>query len=244
MLTEQTLRKLNEMKLFGMARSFETRHQRTDHQDLSQDDFLGLLVDDEYLYRQNLRLTRLLQCAKFKMPQATLEDMDYRQPRGLIKNKVVNLQNADWIDKFQNILITGPTGVGKSYLACAFGHFACRQGYSTLYYRWPRLLGDILAARGEGNYLSHLSKLKRARLLIVDDFGLNAVTETERKDFLEIIEDRYAAGSTIITSQLPVSKWHDYLGEPTIADAVCDRLLHVAHTFELKGASMRKPSKN
>lgn len=244
MLPEQTLTKLNEMKLFGMARAFEERRTKPDHRDLSQEDFLGLLVDDEYLYRKNIRLKRLLLGSKLKISSAVLEDIDYSHARGLIKNKVISLQNTEWLDQHQNILIAGPTGVGKSHLACAFGQWACRNGYSTSYYRWPRLLGDILAARGEGNYLRHLEKLKKSKLLILDDFGLNALSELDRKDFLEIIEDRYMAGSTIITSQLPIKDWHEYICNPTIADAICDRLLPVAHKFELKGDSMRKKLKN
>ena len=161
-----------------------------------------------------------------------------------VKSKVLSLQNNEWIENHQNLLITGPTGVGKSYLACSFGQWVCRHGCSVLYSRWPRLLGDILAARGEGRYLRHLQKLAKVKLLIIDDFGLNSLSDTDRKDFLEIIEDRYTVGSTIITSQLPIKEWHAYIGDPTIADAICDRLFHVSHKFEMKGGSMRKKQKN
>lgn len=241
---QETLRKLNELRLYGMAKSLEERKIRPDHKDLSVEEFLGFLVDDEYLYRKNLRLTRLLQIAKLKFSSACLEELDYQSPRGLIKSKVIGLQNTDWLDHHQNILITGPTGVGKSYLACAFGQWACRNGRSVLYFRWPRLLTDMLISKGQGNYLRHLQKLGRVNLLIIDDFGLNAFTDSDRKDFLEIIEDRYTIGSTIIASQLPIKDWHAYIGDPTIADAVCDRLFHVSHKFELKGGSMRKKQKN
>mgnify|MGYP001561072627 CR=1 FL=1 len=236
----QTIDRLYEMNLTGMAKSFEKRHQQPDHQDLSFDDFFSLLVEDEYVYRLNNRQKRLLQQAKFKYPSACLEALDYHQGRHLIKTQIVNLQNTKWIDKHQNILITGSTGVGKSYLACAFGTWACRQGYGAHYYRWPRLFGDMLAARGEGTYLQYLKKLAKCPVLIIDDFGLGSLTPDDAKDFLEIVEDRYMAGSTIISSQLPLNQWHSYLADPTIADAVCDRLFHVAYKFELKGGSMRK----
>lgn len=242
MLHEQTLQRLYEMNLQGLATSLKDKLNRPDMKDLSHEEFLGLLIEDEWLYRQNKKMDRFLKESRLKMRAACLEDIDYQHPRGLLKTKVLNLQNERWLDQHQNILMTGPTGLGKSYLACAFGQWACRQGYTTLYYRWPRLLGDVLAAKGEGNYLKYLRKLAKVRLLIIDDFGMNTLSELERKDFLEIIEDRYMTGSTIITSQLPTKDWHEYIGEPTIADAICDRLFHVAHIFELKGGSMRKKS--
>jgi len=240
MIVEQTIKKLYELKLFGMATAFEEKRIRPDHKNLSSDEFFGLLVDAEHMHRKNAKLTRLLQSAKMKVSAACLEDIEHGATRGLDKNRLLNLQNTDWLDKHQNILITGPTGVGKTYLACAFGNWACRNGYSTIYARWPRLIGDMMAAKGDGSYLKYLAKLAKTNLLIIDDFGLNPVTDLERKDFLEIIEDRYMRGSTVITSQLPLKEWHGYIGEPTIADAVCDRLFHVAHNFELKGVSMRK----
>jgi len=244
MLKEQTLNKLNELGLQAMARSFEEKSLRPDHRDLSFEEFFGLVIDDEYIYRQNQRLNRLLQLARLKFPSACLEDVDYKASRGLIKSKIISLQNNEWLENHQNILLTGPTGVGKSYLACAFGQWACRNGYSTLYCRWPRLLGDILSARGEGNYLRHLQKLAKVKLLIIDDFGLNPLSDADRKDFLEVIEDRYTTRSTIIASQLPIKDWHAYIGDPTMADAICDRLLHVSHKFEMKGGSMRKKPEN
>jgi len=232
------------MKLTGMAKAYQDRRIKPDHKDLSFDEFFGILVDDEHIYRKNKRLKRLLKRAKFKISSACLEEIDYRQQRGLQKTRVVNLQNASWLENHQNILITGPTGVGKTYLACAFGNWACRNGFTTAYFRWPRLFGDILASKGEGNYLKHLKKLAKTNLLIIDDFGINSLSDNDRKDFLEIVEDRYMAGSTVFTSQMPVKEWHEFIGDPTIADAVMDRILHVSHKFDLKGGSMRKPQKN
>lgn len=240
MLTEQTIQRLQELKLTTMAASFVERQSRPDHKDLSFAEFFGLLVDDEYLSRQNKKLKLLLQYARLKIGTACLENLSYEASRGLTKTRILNLQNTSWLDKHQNILITGPTGVGKTYLACAFGQWACRNGYSTLYYRWPRLLGDVLAAKGEGNYLKYLRKLAKCQCLIIDDFAISPLTDNDRKDLLEIIEDRHLTTSTIIASQLPSKNWHEYIGDATIADAVCDRLFSLAHKFELKGASLRE----
>ena len=240
----QTVSKLNDMKLTGMAKAYQDRRTKPDHKDLSFDEFFGILVDDEHIYRKNKRLKRLLKRAKFKISSACLEEIDYRQQRGLQKTRVVNLQNTSWLENHQNILITGPTGVGKTYLACAFGNWACRNGFTAAYFRWPRLFGDILASKGEGNYLKHLKQLAKTNLLVIDDFGINSLSDNDKKDFLEIVEDRYMAGSTIFTSQLPVKEWHEFIGDPTIADAVMDRILHVSHKFDLKGGSMRKPQKD
>ena len=238
MSVSETIRKMNEMKLFGMARSLDER-QRTPDGNLTAEEYLGLLVDDEYLYRKNNRLRRLLENANLRIPQACFEELDYRHSRGLVKSEVLRLQNTEWIESSRNVLLTGPTGIGKSYLASALGQWACRQGYTTLYKRWPRLLGDLYASRGEGAYLKHLERLARVKVLIIDDFGLHALSDQERKDFLEIIEDRYMSGATVITSQLPLKDWHEHIGDPTIADAVLDRLLHVAYKIELDGPSMR-----
>lgn len=243
MSLSETLRKMNEIKLFGMARSLDERMKTTIKQELSPEELLGLLVDDEYYYRQNNRLRRLLQNAKLRIPQACFEEIDYRHPRGLVKSKILGLQNKDWIESSQNILITGPTGIGKSYLSSALGQWACRQGYPALYRRWPKFLEELYAARGEGAYLKRLEKLSRVKVLIIDDFGIHALNDQERKDLLEIVEERYKVGATVITSQLPIKDWHEHIGEPTIADAVLDRLLHGAHKIELTGDSMRRDKK-
>jgi DNA replication protein DnaC len=240
----QTITSLNEMKLTGMSQSFQERRIKPDHRDMPFDEFFGLVVDDELMYRKNKRLKRLILRSKCKISSACLEEIDYRQQRSILKSSVANLQNTSWLDNHQNILITGPTGIGKTYLACAFGNWACRNGFTTSYFRWPRLFGDMLASRGEGSYLKYLRRLEKIDLLIIDDFGLNALTDNDRKDFLEIIEDRYMAGSTIIAGQLPIKDWHEFIGDSTIADAVMDRLLHVSHKFELKGGSMRKKQKD
>jgi DNA replication protein DnaC len=235
-----TLQQLASLRLAGMARSFETRINQPDHQDLSHEEFVGLLVDDEYIHRQNARQTRLLHTAKLKLSAACFEEIDYTHSRGLQKSVITALQNTAWITEHQNILISGATGVGKSYLACAFGQWACRNGFTVSYSRWPRMLGDMLASRGEGQYLKHLQRLAKVHVLIIDDFGITPLTDSDKKDLLEIIEDRYLTGATIMTSQLPLKDWHESIGDPTIADAVCDRLFHHAYTFELKGGSMRK----
>lgn len=240
MSKSETVRKMNEMKLFGMAHTLEEFQKTGDSRNLASEEFFEILIDHEYLYRKNNRLTRLLQRARLRIPQACFEEIDYGHHRGLVKSKVLELQNIDWIEGTRNILITGPTGVGKSYLASALGQWACRQGYAVLYQRCPRLLGDLYASKGEGAYLKHLGNLARVKVLILDDFGLHTMTDQERKDFLEIIEDRYKAGSIILTSQLPVKDWHEHIGDPTIADAIMDRLLHGATKIELSGESLRK----
>ena len=240
MSQSETIRKMNEMKLFGMARSLEERLKNGARENLAPEELLALLVDDEYLHRKNNRLARLLALAKLRIPQACLEEIDYRHPRGLVKSQILALRNTEWIESARNILITGPTGIGKSYLASAFGQWSCRQDYPTLYQRWPRLLENLYASRGAGTYLKHLGKLARVKALIIDDFGIQPLNDQQRKDLLEIVEDRYRTGPIVITSQLPIRDWHEHIGEPTIADAVMDRLLHGAHKLELKGDSMRK----
>lgn len=241
MLNEQTMQKMNELKLFGMAKGFAERTGKTSHAELSHAEFVGLLVDDERVYRENQRLRRLLKNAKLRQ-QACLEDIDYRHPRGLSKQVILELTNCEWLTRKLNVLISGPTGIGKSFLVCALGNLACRAGYSTTYLRTPRLFETLFVAKADGSHLKLISRLAKVQVLILDDFGLSTISDQQRKDLLEIIEDRYNLGATIIASQFPINQWHQIIGEPTIADAICDRLFHNAYKIEFneKGESMRK----
>ena len=239
MLNEQTIATLNSLKLFGMARSFQEWLTSPNHAELSHAEFVGLLVQDEKTYRDNQRLRRLLKRARLRQP-ACMEDIDYRHPRGLSKQVILELSSTRWLDAHRNVLITGPTGVGKSYLACALGNFAARAGYTVLYLRAPRLFESLQQSRGDGSHLKTLIKLSRVQLLIIDDFLLTHPTDWERRDLLEIVEDRYQAGATAITSQCPIGDWHPNIGDPTLADAICDRLFHNAYKIELRGDSMRR----
>jgi DNA replication protein DnaC len=242
MLNEQTLSTLNALKLFGMAKSFSDKIAHPTLADLSHQEFVGLLVQDEKTYRDNLRLKRLLQNAKLKQP-ASLEDIDYKHPRGLNKQTLLELCSQPWIAHHRNVLLTGPTGVGKSYIACALGNFAARQGHSVLYLRAPRLFETLVQSKGDGTHLKTLIRLSKVQLLILDDLFLTPLNDAERKDLLEIIEDRHHKAPTVITSQCPTKDWHHIIGEPTIADAICDRLLHHSYKIELKGESIRKSKK-
>ncbi|MEK6662221.1 MAG: IS21-like element helper ATPase IstB [Pseudomonadota bacterium] len=242
MLNEQTLDTLNGMKLFGMAQSLPQRLADPKQAELSHGEFTGLLVQDEKTHRDNRRLARLLKNAKLRQP-AALEDIDYRHPRGLARQAMLELANGGWAAAGRNVLITGPTGVGKSYIACALGNLAARAGHPVLYARAPRLFEALAQARGDGSHLKTLTKLGKVQVLIIDDFLITPLTQVERKDFLEIIEDRYASTATVITSQCPLKDWHEAIGDPTLADAICDRLLHNAYKFELRGDSIRKTRK-
>lgn len=242
MILEQTLGKLREMKLSAMARSLEERISRPDHHELSVEDFVGLIVDDEYLYREQKRLTTRLSGAKFKERQACMEAIDYKIARGLSKQTMLELAQLRFIEKKQNIAFTGPAGAGKSYLAQALGHQACRQGFRVVYVRLPKLLTAVTQARADGSYANLLKRFEKANVLILDDLGVSDLSENERRDLLEIFEDRYGIGSTIITSQLPIKDWHAYFGGGRAADSICDRLVHNCHRIELKkdAGSQRK----
>lgn len=239
MLFEPTLRTLHELRLTGMAAALEEQQGIPDVDRLSFEERLVLLLQREQTSREDRRLSRLLGQAKLRLA-ACVEDVDLRAPRGLDRSVVLRLASADWVRAHQTLLICGATGTGKTYLACAFGQGACRRGLSTRYYRFSLLLGELALARANGTYPKLMEKLSRAELLILDDYGLAPLSDNERRDFLEILEDRYGRRATLITSQLPLDHWHDAIGDNTFADAILDRLVHGAHRLTLKGPSMRK----
>jgi DNA replication protein DnaC len=238
MLNQQTISILHSLKLHGMAESFEKRLTDSNQASLSHDEFVGLLVQDEKLYRDNLRLRRLLKKAKLRQ-EASMEDIDYTAPRGLDRQVMLEMANPEWVPAYRNVLVSGPAGVGKTYIACALGNAAARAGYNVLYVRAPRMFETLQQSRGDGSHLKALARLSRMQLLIIDDFLLTPLSDNERRDLLEVVEDRYQTGATIIASQCPISDWHPNIGDPTLADAVCDRLLHNAYKIEMRGDSMR-----
>lgn len=242
MMTAVTIEKLNRLKLFGMAETLAEQLVGTIYQELSFDERFGMLVDREENYRDNRRLKNLLKGAKLRHINACLEEIDFRSPRGLSRDLFLSLAQNAWVAAKQNVIITGPTGSGKTFIACALANSACRAGMSAFYIRLPRLLQEMHIARADGSYGKLLTRFARISVLILDDWGLAKMTDKERRDLLEIFEDRCGITSTIISSQLPQDRWHDIIGEPTIADAILDRLVHNAHTISLSslGESMRK----
>jgi DNA replication protein DnaC len=239
MIIEQTIDRLYQMKLFGMAQSIKDRLARSDHRDLPISDFLGLIVDDECIYRDNKRMTSRLAGAKFKDKGATMESIDYRGERGITKSQLLELAKLSWLKKNQNLAITGLTGVGKSWIAQALGNQACREGLKVLFLRQPLLVHIVLHAKAAGTFQNLLKRFLKTDLLIIDDLGVTIMTEEIRRDLLEVLEDRHGRGATIITSQLPVKEWHDYFGGGRIADALCDRFVRSAHRIDLIGKTRR-----
>lgn len=240
MLVHPTLDKIEQLRLFGMAKALREQLQNQKATALNFEERLGLLVDREMTERENRRLTTRLRTAKLRI-SAAIEDIDFRQARGLDKSLLLSLASNQWITEHHNVLIIGPTGVGKSYIACALSHKACRDGHAVMYQRLPRLLEELALSHHDGRYRKLMKSLLKADLLVLDDFGLASLTtEQQQRDLLEIIEDRYDRRSTLVTTQLPVKHWHDILADPTLADAIMDRLVHNAYKIELKGESMRK----
>jgi DNA replication protein DnaC len=243
MLTTPTLDTLHGLKLPAMAQAWTEQQQSADVQALSFDERFGLLVEAEWLARENKRLARALREAKLKLPHACIEAIDYPARRELDKPVIRQLATCRWIAEHQQVLVIGATGTGKTFIACALANQACRRGYRAYYRRASRLFDDLKLARADGTYGRLLGRLARLDVLLIDDWGLAPPQEQERRDLLEILEDRYGTRSTIVTSQLPPGQWHDLIGEPTLADAICDRLLHNAHRLVLKGPSRRKETK-
>jgi DNA replication protein DnaC len=241
MLKHPTLDQLRAMKLDGMADAFVELAAQDRSRELDHAEWLGLLIDREIANRGTKRFQARLRAARLRQSQASIEDVDYRTPRQLDKAVFQQLASSRWIAEHRNLAICGPCGIGKSWLACALAQKACRDGHTVYYVRVPRLFADLELAHGDGRFAKLFRLLTRADLLILDDWGPDRLTASQRRDLMEIVEDRYGTGSTLITSQLPVESWHEVIGEPTFADAILDRLVHNAYRLNLNGPSMRKP---
>ena len=239
MLIHPTVERLRALGLAAMADAFLELQNAPDAGELSREDWLGLLIDREATSRENKRLARRLREARLRQA-AVVEDVDYRAHRGLDRALFQKLVTCNWLREHHHVVMIGPTGIGKSWLACALGHKACRDGFSVLYKRASRLFTDLAQARGEGRLPRMLTALERTRLLIIDDWGPEPLNAEQRRDLLEIIDDRYDRGSLLITSQVPVNRWHEVIGDPTLADAILDRIIHRAHRIDLKGPSLRR----
>jgi len=240
MLNEPTTEKLHRLRLVAMAHAWIEQNKNPTIASLSFDERFGMLVDAEHMARDNRRLGKLLKDAQLRLPTACIEDVEASAARGLEKATLRQLGSCTWIHEHLNVVLTGKTGVGKSYLACALGQIACRKGYRVLYRRVPRLLDELALARAEGSSVKLLARLAKTDVLVLDDWGLASLKEGHRHDLLEVIEDRYGRVSTVITSQLPLAKWHEWIGDPTIADAILDRLVHNAYKIDLTGHTRRK----
>jgi DNA replication protein DnaC len=239
MLLNQTLDKLYAMRLSGMAQALEEQRRQKDISQLDFEDRLALLIEHQWLWKENRGMTTRLKAAQLKL-SATLEDIDYRHPRGLKRAQIDQLRANGWVQEHRHCLITGPTGTGKTFIACALGHQACRDGQGTLYYYAPKFFRAIQTAQADGSLPTLLKKFQRADLLIIDDFGTGNNAGKQYRDMLEILEDRQGLGSTLITSQFPVGQWHEIIADATVADAIMDRLVHNAYRIELGGESIRK----
>ena len=243
MLIHPILDKLQSLRFFGMLSALEEQMKMPDAEKLSFEERFGLLIDREMTERQNRRFNTRLRKAKLRQ-NACIEDIDFRHQRGLHKSSMMQLASGQWIKEAHNVLIIGPTGVGKTYLACALAHKACQLDYSALYWRLPRLLQELEIAKGDGRYAKLLKSVAKTQLLVIDDWGLKKLIKEQSHDLLEIFEDRHRLRSTLITSQLPVDHWHEIIDNPTLADAILDRLVHNAYRINLKGESMRKKKSN
>lgn len=242
MLSEETHQKLAAMRLHGLAAAFDEYLKDRRHDKLSFEERFGLMVDREWAERQQRRLKRRLSSAKLR-ESACVEDINYRHPRNLDRSVMQRLSTCRWVAEHENVVITGATGLGKTWLGCALANKACREGHTAIYARLPRLFHALQIARADGSYIKELSRMSKADVLILDDLGLSPIGDVERRDLLEVLEDRHGVRATVVTSQIPVKKWHETIGDPTIADAFLDRLLHRAHRIELKGPSMRAPAR-
>jgi DNA replication protein DnaC len=238
MLHEPTMHKLYAMKLNGMAEAYEEQLQQSQMGGLSFEDRFTLLVERQWVWKENRALNTRLKYAGLKL-QACVEDIDYRHPRGLSRSVIDHLATCEWVKYHQNCIITGPTGTGKTYIGCALAYQACREGYRTIYFYVPKLFRELAMAHVDGRITKLLKKIAKAAVLVIDDWGLATLKHHQYRDFLEILDDRHGSGSTLITSQFPTSSWHDMIGDPTVADAILDRLVHNAHKIELQGESMR-----
>jgi DNA replication protein DnaC len=239
MLNQQTLEKLHTLKLHGMADAFCAQLESADSGQLSFEERFALVVDQQWLWKENRALERRLRAARLK-ERGVIEDIDYQHPRGLDRKLVRTLANSEWVRQHQHILLLGPTGIGKSWLACALAQKACRDGFSVLHKRTAELLRELAVAHADGSLGRMLVRLSRIDVLLLDDFAMAPLKDSERRDFLEICDDRYQRRSLILTSQVPVAHWHEQIGDPTIADSILDRLVHNAYRIELKGDSLRK----
>lgn len=239
MLNQPTIEKLQAMKLHGMADGFRQQLETADMSQFSFEERFAMLVDQQWLWKENRALARRLSVAKFKQ-RGVIEDIDYQHPRGLERKLIRSLASSEWVRQKQNILLIGPTGIGKSWLGCALAHKACRDGFAALHKRSSELFRDLAVAHADGSLGRLLLKLSRVDVLLVDDFAMAPLKDSERRDFLEICDDRYQRRSMILTSQLPIAHWHEQIGDATIADSILDRIVHNAHRIELKGQSIRK----